>query len=454
MYIIIAGAGVVGFNIASLLAEAKHDVAVVDQSDEAVEAVRRQLDVRTISGNAATPRVLREAEVSRANLVVAVTNNDETNVLVCFLAKELGAAMTVARVRNPDYSGYFVTAARSPMAARKVMRPKSLGVDLFINPEVEVAEEIMGILSGLYPTDVQNFAGGRVQIREFRVGQEPPAGQAVSAIRLPEPATIVAISRGGQTSIPTPDEVVQPGDHIYLVAAAHHMEALGRMFAVPPRPVKNVAIFGGERAGFLVADGLEKRGINVKLIDPDLGRCQALAARLERTSVLHGDATDADFLTEQGITAADAFVATTSNDEINILCGLLARQLGVRRTIITVVKPGYIALAQAVGVDVAVSSLLEVAGRITRFVLHGGVISATFIGGKDLQAVEFVIGQSAAIAQHSLAESGLPKETIVAAVVRDDDVMVPAGDGPVRPGDHVIIVSRLSAIPAVERLFK
>ena len=148
MYIIIAGAGIVGFHIASLLSGAKHKVVVVEQSEEVMDSVR-QLDVKTVVGSAATPRVLREAEVHRADLIIAVTNSDETNMLTCFLAKELGASMTVARVRNPEYSGYFVTAAKSPLASRKVIRPKSLGIDLFINPEDEAAEGIINILSGL-----------------------------------------------------------------------------------------------------------------------------------------------------------------------------------------------------------------------------------------------------------------------------------------------------------------
>ena len=142
MYIIIAGAGVVGFHIASLLIEEKHEVTIIEQSEDAIENIRGQLDVRTVIGNTATPKLLREAEVHRADLIIAVTNNDETNMLTCFLAKELGAAMTVARVRNPEYSGYFITAAKSPSATRKVIRPKSLGIDLFTNPEFEAAREM------------------------------------------------------------------------------------------------------------------------------------------------------------------------------------------------------------------------------------------------------------------------------------------------------------------------
>lgn len=454
MYVIIAGSGVVGFHIASLLAEGKHEVTVIEPAEEAVETLRRQLDVRTLLGNAATPRILREAEVNRANLVIAVTNNDETNILVCFLAKELGAALTVARVRNPDYSGYFITAAKSPSAPRKVIRPKTLGINLFINPEVEVADEIMGVLSGLYPSPVESFANGRVQIREFRVNGGALPDRPLAEISFPAPCVVAAISRAGKTFIPRADEVVRQGDHVYLVARSDSMDEFGQMFAPPQRPVKSVAIFGGGRVGFLVAEGLGKHGVAVKVIEQSLSRCQEIAARLEQATVLQGDATDADFLIEQGVPSADAFVATTEGDELNILCGLLAKNLGVPRSIVLTNKPGYISLAEEVGVDVAVSPLLLVASRITHFVLHGGAIAAPFIGGKDLQAIEFVTSATAHIAERTIAEAGLPKEAVAGAVIRDDRVIIPPDDSVIRPGDHVVLVSIPSATPAVERLFK
>ncbi|HEY32580.1 MAG TPA: Trk system potassium transporter TrkA [Dehalococcoidia bacterium] len=454
MYIIVAGAGIVGFHVASLLAEANHEVTVVESSEEVVESVRRQLDVKTIVGNAATPRILREAEVNRANLIIAVTNNDETNMLICFLAKELGAVMTAARVRNPDYSGYFITAARSPSAARKVIRPKTLGINLIINPEVELADAIMGMLSSLYPTPGENFADGRVQIREFRVDQGALADKSLADISFPQPGVVAAISRSGKTFVPAPDEVIQKGDHVYLVAHRESMDEFREMFAPPQHPVRNVVVFGAGRVGFLVAEGLEKHGLTIKVIDENTTRCQEIAARLERATVLQGDATDPDFLIEQGIPSADAFIATTESDELNILCSLLAKNLGVSRTIITANKPGYVSLAEAIGVDVAVSSLLQVASRVTHFVLHGGAISAPFIGGKDVQAIEFVTSATANIAQRSIAEVGLPKGVIAGAIARDDTVTIPPNDSVIHPGDHVIIISSLSATPAVERLFK
>lgn len=454
MYIIIAGAGVVGVHIASLLAEGKHEVTIVEPSDTVIEGIRRQLDVKTITGNATAPRVLREAEVGRADLIIAVTNNDETNMLICFLAKELGASMTVGRVRNPEYSGYFITAAKSPSAARKIVRPKTLGIDLIINPEVAVADEIVQSLCSLCPSPVSSFANGRIQIGEFRVEQKSLINKTLEKVQFPIPCVAVAIARGAKTFIPSPQEIIQKDDHIFLLSSQESMNELTSVFTPPQPPVRSVVVFGGRRIGYLVAEGLEKQGISVMVIEEDYDRSQEIAAELKKASVINGDATDRDFQIEQGVPSADVFVSTTENDELNILCALLAKNLGVPRSLITLNKPGYIPLAEAIGVDVAISPLLLTANKIAHFVLHGGAISAVFVGGEEIQAIEFTVSPTASIAQRSIPEAGLPKDTIAAAIIRDDKLIIPPDDSIIHPGDHVIIVSPLSTTSSVEKLFK
>ena len=454
MHIIIAGGGVIGSHIASLLAEEGHDVVVVEVSEEVLETIRRQLDVKTVHGNAATPNVLREAEADRADLVLAVTNSDETNMITCFMAKELGASTTAARIINPEYSGYFVTPAKSPQATRKIIRPRSLGIDVFINPEAEAAKEIMGILSGFYSTPVESFANGLVQIREFRVEGEALVDKNLSQIAFPKPCVIAAIVRAGGIITPSPEEVITQDDSVYLVASREFIDELGQMFSKPKRPAKSVVILGGGRIGFLVAEGLQRHGVMVKVIESDLSRCQEIAAKLEETVVLQGDGTDRDFLIEQGVPSADAFVATTQSDELNILCGLLAKNLGVPRSLVVVNKPGYVPLAEAIGVDVAALPTLLTADKIAHFVLHGGAISAALLEGQQLKAVEFVTSPQAHIANKKISDAGLPKEAIAGAIVRNDRVIIPPGNSLVQPGDHVIIVSPLSVVHSVEKLFQ
>ncbi len=453
MYIIIAGSGVVGFHIASLLAKEHHEVAVVEQSEEALESVSRQIDVKAILGNAAIPRVLKEAETHRADLIIAATDSDETNMITCFMAKELGASTTVARVRNPEYSGYFIGAASSPSAPRKVIRPKTFGVDLFINPVVEATREIVTILSSFYSTPIETFADGLAQIREFRAEKETVVDKAVRDIFFSKPGVIVAILRAEGTFIPTADEVIREGDRIYVIAPREFIDEIGKMFAEPQRPAKSVVIVGGGRVGVLVAEGLREHGISVKIIEKSQSRCQEIAARLEGIAVVQGDGTDRDFLTEQGVPTADAFVASTESDELNILSGLLAKNLGVSRNLTLVNKPANISLAEAVGVDVAASPPLLTARKIAHFVLHGGAISVALLGGEHIQAIEFVTSPTAPLAGRKIAEAGLPKEAIAGAIIHDNAVAIPPNDVVVHAGDHVIIISPLTLTPAVERLF-
>jgi len=453
MYIIIAGAGLIGFHIASLLAEEKHEVAVVEQSEEAMETVRSQLDVTTVLGNAVTPRVLKESEAHRADLIIAVTGSDETNMIICFIAKELGAKMTIARVRNPEYSGYFVGAAKSPTTPRKVIRPKTFGVDLFVNPVTEAAKEITTILSSFYPTPVLNFANDLVQIREFRAEKGTIIDKPIGAITFPKPCVVAAILRAGGIITPKVDEVIKQGDHIYLVAAREFMDELGEMFAQPQRPAKSVVILGGGRVGYLIAKELKGRGISIKLIEKNLARCQEIAAKLEGTMVVQGDGTDRDFLIEQGIPLADAFVASTESDELNILSGLLAKNLGVPRNLVLVTKPANIPLAEAVGVEAAASAPLLTARKIAHFALHGGAISVALLGGEQIQAIEFVTSPTAPIARQKITEAGLPKGAIAGAIIHNNTISIPPNDSIVRPGDHVIIISPLAVTPSVEKLF-
>jgi trk system potassium uptake protein TrkA len=454
MYIVIAGGGVIGSHIASLLSEEGQEVTVVDQSAKVLQAISRQLDVKTITGNAANPRVLKRAEAERADLVLAVTDSDEANMITCFMAKELGAGTTAARTRTPEYASYFISPAKSPMAVRKVVRPRKLGIDVFINPEAEAAEEVMSILSGFYSTPVENFADDLVQIREFRVEEETLADKTLGTINFPQPCVIAAIVREGGIVTPDADEVLILGDSVYLVASREFMDELGTMFSEPKRPAKSVVIFGGGRIGFLTADGLQRGGIKTKVIESDTTLCQEIAARLDRVEVVQGDGTDRNFLIEQGVPSADAFVATTLSDELNILCGLLAKNLGVPRSLVIINKPGYVPLAEAIGIDVAALPPLLAADKITRFVLHGGAISTALLEGKQLEAIEFVTGPTAYMVNRKISEAGLPKEAVAGAIVRDGTVIIPPDEHVVEPGDHVIIVSPLSVVPAVEKLFK
>jgi trk system potassium uptake protein len=458
MYIIVVGAGATGLYIASLLVKAGEKVAIVEQSEEVAEHVHHQLDVGVVLGNSATPRVLRQVDVHRADLLVACTSSDETNIMTCIMAKELGAKKTVARVRNPEYSGYLVVGgAETPQAPRKVVRPKRLGIDLFVNPEIEAAKEIVSILSSLYATPVHEFANGRIQMGEFKVENEAAVvDKPIWLINdtLPRPCVATLIVRSGEVKIPNSDDIIRQGDRVYVIAAKEDMDELGSVFNHPKLPTKTVVILGGGYIGFRVAEELDKRGVQIKLIEKSVSRCQEISGRLKRVAVVQGQGTDRDLLTDEGVPSSDAFIATSGDEALNILAGLVAKNLGVDRNVVLVDNPEYIPLAQSVGIDVAVSPILLAGSRISRFILHSGAISTALLENEQAQAIEFIANSTAHITKGGGKGVKLPQGAIMGAIIRGDMVIIPPGDNAVQPGDHVVVVSLPSVISSVEKLFK
>lgn len=454
MYIVIVGAGGAGMHVASLLSKEQQEIVIVEQSEEVVEEVRRQLDVGVVVGNATSPSILRQAEAKSADLVVATTDSDETNMVVCFMAREMGAKKTVARVRNPEYSGYLVVGGESPHTPRRVVRPRSLGIDLFVNPEVEAAKTIVSMLSSLYVGPVEEFAEGHVQIREFKAESKAVVGRLLSSIAFSKPCQVVTIGREEEVTVPGADETIREGDRVYLIAASHDMDEVGITFGEPKLPARTVVIFGGGDIGFHVAAEMEMLGVQVKLIEKSASRSQEISSRLKRTVVVQGGGPDRDLLSEEGVGSSDAFIAATGNESLNILAGLVAGKLGVSRNVVLVDNPEYIPLAEAVGVDVAVSPLLLCANKIARFVLRGGAVSVALLANGEAQAIEFIAGPGARITGMKGEDLDLPEGAKIGAIIHGDVVKIPPGDSVVEAGDRVVMVSLISSVPAVEKLFK
>jgi trk system potassium uptake protein len=453
VYIIVVGAGIAGFRIASLLTREGHDVAVIEQSESSLEQISRQLDVRTVLGSGVTPSVLREAGVDKANLLIAATNSDDTNLIACFLAKELGAEKTVARVRNPGYADYVVSTAGVADEGRRLTRSGSLGIDLIVNPDIITAEDIAAILSTRYSSEVYEFAHNRVRIGDFVVQNLTIADRPLERLTLPRPGTVVAVVRSDDTILPKPNTTIKLGDHVYVAAASGDLDEIGSFISVPMRPARNVVILGGGHVGVHLAGVLEQRDDQVKIIEPDPDVCQEVAQKLKRATIIQSDGTDRASLIEEGVPSADAFVAATGQDEINILTGLLAKNLGVPRCLAVVNNPGYISLAEGLGIDVALSPPLLAAGKIVRFVSHATIETAALLAGDRIMAMEFVVGPKARIRKDKLGRIGLPRESQIAALVRNHTVIIPQPDSVIETDDHVLAVCTPSDCRALEEWF-
>ena len=460
MYTIVVGAGATGYHIASLLVKAGQEVVVVEQSEELAEYIRHQLDVGIVLGNAVNPDILRQADVGRANLLVATMASDEANMVICSMAKEMGAERTIARVRNPEYHSGLRTVKNgdSPDKARKVERPIRMGIYRFVNPEIETAIQIENSLSGLYASQARELAGGRVQVRGFKIeNRSEMISKTLHVVEkmLLRPCVVALLVHSEEVKVPGGDDVISEGDSIYIVAKKEDMDKLGDVFNYKKRPTRHVIILGGGLIGFHVAEALSKRGIQVKLIEKNKARSEEINARLRRVEVLHSVGTDRDFLMEEGVSSCDAFIATTGDESLNILVGLLAKSIGAARNIVVVDKPEYLPLAESVGVDVALSPLIIAAEKVISIALHENSVSTVLLENEQAQATEFTVSAKAKICGQSKGSVKLPKGAIMTAIIHDNNIIVsPAEDEIIQENDHVIIVSLLSTSSAIEKLFK
>jgi len=454
MNILIVSAGVIASRIAAMLVKQGHAITIIDQSEAALDSISLRLDVKTVQGSGINPKVLAEADVEEADMVVAATKNDEMNVITCFIAKELGAKRTVARIQNPEYPGYFLAPSKSPTAPRRIVRPKKIGVDLLINPEAMAADHILSTLSSLFVTPVENLAGDLVQIGEFAVERNQITSIPIQHMDFSKPGMIAVIARSSGVFVPSEDDTLELSDHVYVVSAKGNMDNIGKMFSHPKRPARNVIIAGGGSIGFHIANGLEKMGSHVKIIEPNKDRCTEISRKLERTLVIQGEATSEDYLREEGVQSCDAFIAAVERDELNILISLLAKNLGTSRSLAIVNRQEYISLAETIGVDIVISPLLLANNAFIRFVREPKVRSVASLAGGIAEAIELTVESETPIIGQTLRKIGLPKNVVTGAIIRNGKVTIPNTDDTIHDGDRVILIGLQSDLPAAEKLFE
>lgn len=446
MRAIVVGAGEVGYQLALRLSAEKHDVVVVDLNLDRLEYVQSRLDVAVIEGNGVSPSVLEQAGIRRAGLLAAVTNNDEINLVCCMGARAYKGLIKIARVSNPDF-----------YAERGQLQPDTFGVDVMINPERELALETFRLLQSTAATDIAVFAGGAVQLIGLVVTPEAPiVGRRLVDIGAEEhgqPILTVAVQRDGQVTVPTGSSDIQAGDHIYVVAAARSMPHVLELCGYKHAKVQRVMIAGGSVEAFYLGHLLQDHGVQATLIVKKRERALELAEKLPGVLVLNGDVTDTELLELEGVAGADAFVALTEHDEINILSALLALHAGAKQVITLVNRVEYIPLARRVGLDTAVSPRLSAAAAIMRYVRRGSVTRVATLKDIDAEAIGFVVSSSSAIVGQQLAKADFPEGSLVAAIVRGGDVFVPRGKDSLKPGDTAIVFALPDAVSRVVRLF-
>lgn len=445
MQVLIIGAGEVGFHTALRLSREGHRVVVLDRDPEQLRKVNERMDVNTLLGPGASPRMLLEAGVAQADLVVAVTDSDEVNLTACRFAKLLARSATrVARVRSQDYLEFLEQEGS-----------KALDVDTVINPEREVAHQILQFISVPAASSVADFAEGRVKLLSLRVpATSPLVGRKLMELRTPSGPDflVAAIERGGRVVIPRGADAIHYDDLAYVVVRHHDIEPVVRAFGLHAEPVRSLVVVGGGAIGRLVAQEAVERGVKVRIIERNEERCHQLVDRLRGVLVLHGDGTDMSLLEEENIGAADVFAAVTDDEEDNVLIALLGKKMGVKRTISRVAHLGYVPLVSTLGLDLVVSPRFAAVGAILRYLRRGKVLNVAALRDEGAEVIEVEAQATSALVGRPLAEVKLPSGALVAALDRGGVVDIPSGATVVQPGDRLVIFLLRPVLAKVEKL--
>jgi trk system potassium uptake protein TrkA len=449
--ILILGAGQVGSTVAESLVGEANDITVVDMDGDKLHQLQDRLDLRTLSGNAAHPTILEQAGIADTDMLLAVTQSDEVNMVACKLAATLYNTPTrIARIRSLDY-----------LNRPEVFSAENFCVDFSICPEQILTDYITKLIEFPEALQVLEFAGGKaslVAVRAFEGG--PLVGKPLNFLRthMPQVETrVAAIFRKDGPIIPEGNTVLQEGDEIFFIAATDNIRSVLKEMRRMDKPSKRVMIVGGGNIGRRLAKALE-HDYQVKLIDHNKKSCEKLAGELSRTLVLSGDGTDEKLMQQENVGDVDVFCALTNDDENNIMSALLAKQGGARKVIALINRSAYVDLLQGGKIDIALSPAHVTIGSLLAYVRQGDVVAVHSLRRGAAEALELVAHgdrQSSKVVGRRIEEIDLPRGATIGAIVRGDEVIIAHHDTSVEAGDHVIVfVIDKKMMKKVEKLFQ
>ena len=443
MNIVVLGAGDVGYSIADLLCQGEHSVTVVDIDAQRVNRINEELDVRAIPGSAAQSSVLFQASITTADLCLAVTGSDEVNVVAASMAKAMGAHRSIARVYSPVFRDLSTFDYRRHFKIDRLMSLEHLSA-------LELARAIRGPGSIV----VEQFASGELEVQEFIVGQQGKLTQTpVRGLGLPANVRIGTIQREHRMWIASADDTMQIGDRVTVFAHPSDMVAVKTMFKSGDLTVKRVVIAGGGETGLHLARMLERETFKVTIIEQDEKRSNLLANLLDRATVIRGDAKGREFLEELRVGTADVFVAATGEDEVNMMLGVEAHDLGAQQIMAVIGKPDYVSVLSRLGIGKAVSQREVMAKQIMGFLNQGVIVSRAKLPGGLINILELEIAENAVVTESKIMEMGLPERCLIVAVVQQDTVRVPSANDRLKPGDSVVVIVEDDVLDACVGMF-
>ncbi len=432
-----------GLNIAGRLAQEKKDVVLVDRNEKPLIQAAEQLDVQTLEGSGSSPEVLKKAGVTEASILMAVTDSDETNLIACAFANLLSpGTLKLARIRNDEYFNF------------QELWTENLGISMVINPEIEVVQSIYRIMRAPGAVEVNDFADGRIKLMGVMVEKDSVL-ENVSLMdvrdRLEiEDLIVAAIVRSEKLIIPTGTDRFRNADLAYIACRDKDLEKVADSLGARFNLIRKIMVIGGGNIGFRLAEFLEKRAFTVKLLDINEKNCRTNSEKLDKTLVIHGDGTNQDILLEENIKDMDLVATLTKDDETNILSSLLARKLGAGMTITRINKPEYTQLVRTIGLKHIVSPRLSAVNSILNHVRKGSIISAVAIR-EDIDVMEAVIKNQGKIAGKSIKDLDLPQGSLVLAILRNQEAIIPSGDTVIRSGDRITLLASRQCIDRLEK---
>jgi trk system potassium uptake protein TrkA len=446
MRVVILGAGQVGSNLAKKMVREHHDVVIIDRKAEKIQAVEEQMDVLGLVGNGVSLPVMKQAQVEKADLFIAVTRNDDINILACIFAKEFGVPRKIARIRDESYS-------MDP----KHLDLKELGIDFIIHPEETAAKNVVTLIRQAAASDVLEVGGGKMQIIGIKIDNNfPHLNRALMEITPREELHFrtIAIKRKNQTIVPYGKDVFLENDQAYFLVDIRHTAEFLKFMGRKTRKMKNIMILGASRIGMEIARILQNE-YQVKIIEKDENRGNRAADRLSRTLIVQGDGTDLDLLVQEGIMEMDVMVAATADDETNFIATLLGKHLEVPRTIAILNNAYYMPITPTIGLDAVVSPQTLIVNQITKYIRSKKVASIASIPGVDAEAIDIIAAEDAQITNGALKDHRFPRGALIGGVIHENgDLEIAVGDTRIHPGDRVILFCLPHTIEKAEKMFR
>ncbi|HIX63627.1 MAG TPA: Trk system potassium transporter TrkA [Candidatus Mediterraneibacter colneyensis] len=448
MKIVIIGDGKVGYKLAKQLSVENYDVVMIDSNEKKLKYAVDRLDIACVTGDAADARVQRDADVPHADLVIACTSADECNMLSCLIARRLGAKHTIARVRNPIYFNQIG------------LLKEDLHLSMAVNPEHIIADEIGRLL--LFPdaSKIETFVKGRVELVEFMIQKESRlVGMSLADMyeKFQIKLLVCAVEHCGDVLIPDGDYVIRQGDKLHIAVSHQEMERFFRLLGKHKAKVKKVIICGGGRVAYYLAVQLCAIGMQVKIVERDVERCEELCELLPKATIINGDATDHDLLIEEGIEAADAFVALTGMDEENIITSLFAKSQGSAKIITKINEDRRALMVKDFGIDSIVSAKTATADAILSYVrarknsqASANVETLYQLVDDKVEALEFIIKSETDYTGIPLKNLEIKSNNLIACIARKREIIIPGGDDCMMAGDSVIVVTMEKRIEDIE----